>query len=54
MKYKVTVYRRQLHSRKWSKTDSAEFPVGSFKDIGYWLDDCGYIEEDCKIDIRIG
>jgi hypothetical protein len=51
--YEVTVYRRQFNSRKWSKTDSAQFPIGNWKDIGYWLDDCGYIELDCKIEVRV-
>lgn len=51
--YEVTVYRRQFESRKWQRTDRESFPIGQWKEIGYWLDERGYIEEDCRVEVKI-
>jgi hypothetical protein len=45
--YHVTVIRND------EAIDSRDFEIGSFVQIGYWLDYYGYIETDCKVVIQI-
>jgi hypothetical protein len=33
--------------------DEETFPIGSFSEIGYWLDYCGYIDAQYRISIII-
>jgi hypothetical protein len=33
--------------------DSREFAIGTWKEIGYWLDHYGYIDPAYKINVRI-
>jgi len=48
-KYLVTVFDRQLART----VDSTSFPVGEWKEIGYWLDNCGYIDSRYTIGINV-
>jgi len=40
-------------SRNGRIIDRTCVEIGSFREIGYWLDNCGYIEEGCTIKITI-
>jgi len=50
--YEVIIRRKHWHGN-WRIIDRAEFPIGQWKEIGYWLDDCGYIETDTKVEVTV-
>ena len=45
--YVVTVFEGRR------KIDSVTFPIGQFMEIGYWMDNAGYIAEGYRVVITI-
>jgi hypothetical protein len=46
--YEVTIKRSNGEA-----FDSRDFKVGTWKEIGYWLDEYGYIDPAYHIDIKV-
>lgn len=50
MIYRVTV--REANTGR--VVDNGTFPVGEWKEIGFWLNDLGYIEKGYTVTVEIG
>jgi len=46
--YCVTVYRKWFTGKKES-VDQRDFEIGTWKEIGFWLDHYGYIDADYEV-----
>ena len=50
----TVIYRVIVHNLSTGKLiDATTFPVGEWKEIGYWLDNAGYIEPGYKVTITV-
>ena len=50
----TVIYRVIVHNLSTGKLiDATSVKVGEWKEIGYWLDDRGYIEEGYKVTITV-